>query len=167
MKLFLRTWYTWLSLGFSLRHTSASYSDKTCCALSKDVRQLLVGQNGTYLQPTIDTRVCGQEFGTNVLPAPNAYVIYRHCAERCEGFDVSKPSEPSTWAAPVVQFILPSISSLSHPSCIFNPLQIRITGLKYRCWVSMMVAETRRLRIFGPCKHFGKCCVNPHHSGLR
>jgi hypothetical protein len=133
MKLFLRTWYTWLSLGFSLRHTSASYSDKTCCALSKDVRQLLVGQNGTYLQPTIDTRVCGQEFGTNVLPAPNAYVIYRHCAERCEGFDVSKPSEPSTWAAPVVQFILPSISSLSHPSCIFIPLQIRITGLKYRC----------------------------------
>jgi hypothetical protein len=109
MELFVRTWFTWLSLGFGLRHTSASYPDKTCCALSKDVRQLLVGQNGTYLQPTTDTLVCGQEFGPNVLPAPNTYVTYRQCAERCEGFDVPKPSESSTWAAPVVQFILPSI----------------------------------------------------------
>jgi hypothetical protein len=98
-----------LSLGFGLRHTSASYSDKTCCALSKDVRQLLVGQNDIYLQPTTDTLVCGQEFGPNVLPSPNAYIAYRQCAERCEGFDVSKPSEPSTWAAPVVQFVFPSI----------------------------------------------------------
>jgi hypothetical protein len=109
MKLFLRTCYSWLSLGFGLSYASTSYSDGTCCALFKDMRQLLVEQNETYLQPTIDTLICGQIFGPNVLPAPNAYIPYRQCAERCEGFDVSKPSEPSTWAAPVVQFILPSI----------------------------------------------------------
>jgi hypothetical protein len=111
MRVFLRTWCTCLSFGFfgPLRHASATYSDETCCTLFKDEHQLLVKRNGSYVLPATDTAVCGQGFSPSVLPAPNAYVPYRQCAEQCKGFDVSKPSEPSTWAAPVVQFILPSI----------------------------------------------------------
>lgn len=111
MKFLLRTRYIWLSFGFLglLCPASATYSDQTCCDLFKEEHRLLVDKDATHVEPTNDTLICGQEYHPKTLAAPNAYIPYRQCAERCKGFDVSKPSEPSTWAAPVVQFILPSI----------------------------------------------------------
>lgn len=110
-QLFLSASYTCfllVSFGY-IGYASGSYSDGTCCEMFKDMGELLTGENVTSTPSTADTLVCKQEFSPNVPPAPNAYIPYRKCEERCKGFDLSKSSEPRTWAAPVVQFILPSI----------------------------------------------------------
>jgi hypothetical protein len=45
-------------------------------------------------------------------------------------------------------------STLAHPSCVLDPLQLRVTSLEYRCSKPVMIAKVRRLRIFGSCENF-------------
>jgi hypothetical protein len=80
---------------------SAAYDVNTCC--SQAVRdQRLVGR-------VPENPICGQVYSSNSTPALPVYVSYRYCNSQCGGIGLSVARQPQTWAAPLVQFILPSV----------------------------------------------------------
>lgn len=72
-----------------------------CCLVAKEKSQF-VGQ--TPLDP-----ICGQAYDPSKPAAPNLFVRYPFCRDNCNGIGLSKGSLPGQWAAPLVQFILPSV----------------------------------------------------------
>lgn len=59
--------------------------------------------------PVSDNQTCGQQYSSSLPPAHPLYVNYTFCRSRCSGIQLSKASNPSQWAASLVQFILPSV----------------------------------------------------------
>jgi hypothetical protein len=94
-----------LVLCFSV-FARAWYDGDACCAIAK--------AEDKFLDVSAQDAVCGQSYhllpnGTPVAPAPDAYVSYSFCHVRCPGWGRSKANVPNQWAAPIVQFLLPSI----------------------------------------------------------
>ncbi|KAH8585953.1 hypothetical protein B0O99DRAFT_704928 [Bisporella sp. PMI_857] len=53
--------------------------------------------------------LCGKVFEEGTEPAPNLFITYSFCKANCGSFRRSKPRVVDEWAAPLVQFVLPSI----------------------------------------------------------
>ena len=82
------------------------YDGDACCAIAKS--------EDKFLHISAQDAVCGQQYsllsnGTPIAAAPDAYVSYSYCKTRCPGWGRSKANVPSQWAAPIVQFLLPSV----------------------------------------------------------
>jgi hypothetical protein len=81
----------------------ASYNTDICCNLAKS------GQNFVGIVPPLENQTCGQTYSTDLPAAPPLYVDYKFCSSRCGGMGRSNLTQPSEWAAPIVQFLLPSV----------------------------------------------------------
>lgn len=91
-----------------------AYNTDICCELAKEDQAFVEGPDGGVPPSALQT--CGQAFVPNTTAALPLYVDYAFCSKRCGGMGRSNISQPSQWAAPVVQFLLPSvIFSLSIP----------------------------------------------------
>jgi ABC-type multidrug transport system fused ATPase/permease subunit len=95
---------------FGIEYVSA-YDTDTCCAMAK--------ADGAFVGPDVpppQEQICGQRYSLTLTAAKPLHVNYTYCSTKCSGVGISKPNEPRQWAAPIVQFILPSvIFSLSIP----------------------------------------------------
>jgi hypothetical protein len=97
-----------LTLLVSASAGLARYDDAKCCASASS-------SNAFSPTPT-HAIICGQEFNASIPAAATLYIPYIYCKEHCGGFGLSKGSKPGSWAAPIVQFILPfAIFSMSIP----------------------------------------------------
>lgn len=91
-----------------LRQAIATYNTEVCCNLAK--------AENAFLSPVPKNQICGQSYSTSVAPAAPLLIDYTFCSTNCGGMGRSNLSTPSLWAAPIVQFILPSvIFSMSVP----------------------------------------------------
>jgi hypothetical protein len=128
----------------------AWYDGDACCALAKS--------EDKFLAISPQDAVCGQPYhllpnGTPVAPAPDAYVSYRFCRTQCPGWGRSKANVPSQWAAPLVQFLLPSvIFALTTPrtremetrqSWLYTKVLARVHAFLYwsLAWMNELVAD--------------------------
>ncbi|PMD49027.1 hypothetical protein L207DRAFT_477734 [Hyaloscypha variabilis F] len=80
-----------------------AYDTTTCCDLARS--------EGAFLSPvpSLGNQTCGQTYSTSLNAALPLYVNYTYCSSKCSGMGLSKGSQPSEWAAPLVNFILPSV----------------------------------------------------------
>jgi len=80
-----------------------AYDGTTCCELAKS--------ESAFISPVppFGNQTCGQTYSTNTIASLPLYVNYTYCSLKCSGMGLSKISHPSEWAAPLVQFILPSV----------------------------------------------------------
>ncbi|KAH8595794.1 hypothetical protein B0O99DRAFT_143579 [Bisporella sp. PMI_857] len=79
-----------------------AYHGDTCCNLAKS--------EGAFISPPpLANQICGQSYDPRLPPAPDLLVSYKFCSSRCGGMGLSNARIPSQWAAPLVQFILPSV----------------------------------------------------------
>ncbi|KAK8190205.1 uncharacterized protein BKA78DRAFT_296447 [Phyllosticta capitalensis] len=83
---------------------SSAYSDATCCEAAKKQSAFLHIFNSNVSDAT-----CGQKYLDGLAPAGNLYINYTFCRDNCPGIGLSKADQPDEWAAPLVQFLLPSI----------------------------------------------------------
>jgi hypothetical protein len=97
-----------LFLSLFASPASAKYDDVRCCNSASVL-------NAFHPAPT-QAIICGQEYDASRRAAPALYVPYQFCKANCGGIGLSNFTKPSSWAAPIVQFILPSvIFSMSIP----------------------------------------------------
>ncbi|KAL0253456.1 hypothetical protein SLS55_010435 [Diplodia seriata] len=73
----------------------------SCCAIGK--------QKSGILDPVPPNLNCAQTYDPSKTPSPSAFIGFSFCMKECPGIGLSKPKEPGQWAAPIVQFILPSV----------------------------------------------------------
>ena len=92
--------FTILSPWISPRIVAARYSDATCCNLAR-------AENAFINSPA--TIICGQEYNASIGAAHPLMIPYSFCTSKCPGFGLAEGRKPGQWAAPIVQFILPSI----------------------------------------------------------
>jgi hypothetical protein len=80
-----------------------AYDGTTCCDLAKS--------EGAFIGPVpaFGNQTCGHTYSTSLNAALPLYVKYTFCSSKCRGMGLSKGKQPSEWAAPLVQFILPSV----------------------------------------------------------
>lgn len=108
-----------LMLSLLLPHlVQARFSYGTCCEKANVNRQLFSKNNQTKAlqRLLVNYTQCGQQYDRDISPAPDVYIRYSECTRSCKGFALSEASDPNTWAAPLVQFVLPSvIFSMSIP----------------------------------------------------
>ena len=80
-----------------------AYDTTTCCDRARS--------DGAFLTPvpSLGNQTCGQTYSTSLNAALPLYVNYTYCSSKCSGMGLSKGSQPSEWAAPLVNFILPSV----------------------------------------------------------
>jgi hypothetical protein len=90
-----------LLLLLFLESASARYYDDQCCSSA-------LSANAFHPAPT-QPPICGQEYNQSIPAAPKANIRYSFCRQNCSGFGLSQGHHPSQWAAPIVQFILPSV----------------------------------------------------------
>ncbi|KAJ4407488.1 hypothetical protein N0V85_004358 [Neurospora sp. IMI 360204] len=88
------------------------YNESQCCldAVASEVFTLNVTRNrktGEILSS--EAPICSQMYNDTLKPAPEITVSYAYCKSNCGGFGLSKGDEPGQWAAPIVQFLLPSV----------------------------------------------------------
>lgn len=85
-------------LGEAISH----YDADLCCQLAR---------NESAFNPLDGNRnyTCGQQFVQGTPSVPEAFVNYTYCSTSCSGWGLSAWSKPAQWAAPLVQFILPSL----------------------------------------------------------
>ncbi len=103
-KLFLRA-----SVCFGVCQLVAAithYDGTACCNLALQEKAFL---NKSTSPTRLEDYICGQQFNASIKPAPELLVSYTYCSTRCSGWGLSKGTTPSEWAAPLVQFILPSV----------------------------------------------------------
>lgn len=102
----------YLLLSITNPASAARFSYSVCCSEANEAGALFSVDtfspnlafpfHGSY-------DLCFQTFNESIPAAPDVYVTYPYCKANCKKFDFSKGQDPSTWAAPVIQFILPSI----------------------------------------------------------
>jgi len=90
-----------LCLMLIFSRLAIAFDTGTCC-------QLAVAE-GKLLSPVPENPICGQKYDEKIPAAKDLYVDYKYCATKCRGIQLSKVETPSQWAAPLVQFILPSV----------------------------------------------------------
>ena len=85
------------------------YDGNSCCnlALSDNAFQPTYNKTGELIP--IESYKCGQQFNASIQGVPEVFVNYTYCSTRCSGWGLSEWSTPAQWAAPLVQFILPSL----------------------------------------------------------
>jgi hypothetical protein len=126
-----------------------AYNGTTCCALAKS--------EGAFISPVpaFGDQICGQTYSTSLNAAIPLYVNYTFCSSKCRGMGLSKLKEPSEWAAPLVQFILPSvIFSMAIPrrkkiefDYVFDR-RIEITKKKRWFWINDFIQLARSMVYF-------------------
>lgn len=96
---------------YFIPHVLARFDYCICCQSANRQGSLYSrnNQTQTLLRLTTNYTTCGQEYAENTGPAQDVYVQYRDCKKHCEGFALTKWKDPEAWAAPIVQFVLPSI----------------------------------------------------------
>lgn len=85
------------------------YNGDACCSLALSDHAFRPTFNKTGELIPIEKYKCGQQFNTSIQGVPEVFVNYTYCSTRCSGWGLSEWSEPAQWAAPLVQFILPSL----------------------------------------------------------
>ena len=107
----------------------------SCCSLA-------IQKNAYIGYPSIPSShyVCGQSYSLGKPLAPDLKVNLSWCQGHCGGYALYAPSETSSWAVPLVSFILPAvIFSTQIPRRLgLKPLP-RYTG-KRKTWVAVLVA---------------------------
>ncbi|KAK3682405.1 hypothetical protein B0T22DRAFT_471000 [Podospora appendiculata] len=94
---------------------SHGYDRATCCNLAKTTNSIVPDYHNTTA-PLSDVK-CGQVYQSELKPAPGVFITYGFCRDRCGGWGGSTPEQ---WAAPLVQFLLPSvIFSMNIPRRLF------------------------------------------------
>ncbi|KAE9365866.1 hypothetical protein N431DRAFT_516708 [Stipitochalara longipes BDJ] len=93
----------WILVGSFCLTQILAYDGTTCCNLAKSEGALISPV------PPLGNQICGQTYSTSINAALPLYVNYTFCSSKCRGMGLSKGSEPSEWAAPLVNFILPSV----------------------------------------------------------
>jgi hypothetical protein len=90
---------------------------------------------------------CRQRYLDGLPPAPNAFVPYTFCKAHFDGIELAQWGQPSSWLAPIVQFILPSfIFSMNIPrGQMFLPAKIIRTvetqaALRHNIWQACLVS---------------------------
>lgn len=126
-----------------------AYDGTTCCELAKS--------EGAFISPVpaFENQTCGQSYSTSLNAALPLYVNYTFCSSKCRGMGLSKFKEPSEWAAPLVQFILPSvIFSMTIPrrkkiefDYVFDQ-RIEITKKKRWFWINEFAQLARSMFYF-------------------
>jgi hypothetical protein len=82
---------------------ASAYNTDICCNLAK------IGQDFVGDVPPLENQTCGQSYSASLPAALPLHVDYAFCSSKCGGMGRSKFDKPSEWAAPVVQFLLPSV----------------------------------------------------------
>lgn len=95
-----------LCLWLVASRTAFAFNGATCCQRAVNESKL-IANGGTIPEP--QNQICGQKYDSKIAAAPNLYVDYEYCKTQCKGIQLSKATTPSQWAAPLVQFILPSV----------------------------------------------------------
>lgn len=95
-----------LCLGLAALQKTVAFNGATCCQRAVNESRLI--PNGGTI-PEFQNQICGQKYDSHIDAAPNLYVDYKYCKTQCKGIQLSKATTPSQWAAPLVQFILPSV----------------------------------------------------------
>ncbi|RMZ77291.1 hypothetical protein DV737_g4463, partial [Chaetothyriales sp. CBS 132003] len=100
----------WMSTATILAVTltgpaNAWYDGNKCCALAK--------QDNSFTNINNASAICGQSYSENldgvpIAPAPAAIVSWHFCSTSCPGWGRSIFDRSSQWAAPLIQFVLPS-----------------------------------------------------------
>lgn len=81
--------------------TALAYNQAICCEIA---------QNQSAFVDLVFPRVnCRAKYDASKPPSPKAHVSYGFCKDNCGGIGRSQANEPGQWAAPLVQFILPSV----------------------------------------------------------
>lgn len=92
-------------LGEAIGH----YDADQCCLIALKESAFTPTLNGLGKAIPFDRYKCGQQFDKNISSVPEVFVNYTFCSTRCSGWGLSEWSELAQWAAPLVQFILPSL----------------------------------------------------------
>lgn len=92
-----------------LGDATVHYDGDWCCRLALNESAFKPTLNDTGKAIPIESHKCGQQFDKNTPSAPEVFVNYTYCSTRCSGWGLSEWSNPTQWAAPLVQFILPSL----------------------------------------------------------
>jgi hypothetical protein len=98
---FTRTIFLTLLFLLLFESASARYYSNPCCSSA-------LSASAFDPAPT-KPPICGQEYNQSIPAAPKLYITYNFCRQNCDGFGLSQGRQPSQWAAPIVQFILPSV----------------------------------------------------------
>ena len=90
-------------------HAISHYGHNSCCnlALRDNAFQPTFNKTGELIP--IESYKCGQQFHASIRSVPEVVINYTYCSTRCSGWGLSEWSTPAQWAAPLVQFILPSL----------------------------------------------------------
>lgn len=107
----------------SAAYQVTAYNTDICCNLAKANQSFKANPNDPQYDknnisspPPLANQTCGQTYSDDTPAALPLYVDYAFCSSKCGGMGRSQWDQPSEWAAPVVQFLLPSvIFSLSIP----------------------------------------------------
>lgn len=85
------------------------YDEDQCCetALKKSAFKPALNVHGKAIP--LESYKCGQLFDKGIPSVPEVFVNYTYCSTNCSGWGLSEWSKPAQWAAPLVQFILPSL----------------------------------------------------------
>lgn len=85
------------------------YDGDWCCNLALNESAFRPTLNDIGKAIPIKSYKCGQQFGKDTPSVPEVFINYTYCSTRCSGWGLSQWSKPGQWAAPLVQFILPSL----------------------------------------------------------
>ncbi|KAH7627753.1 hypothetical protein B0T09DRAFT_402348 [Sordaria sp. MPI-SDFR-AT-0083] len=140
-----------LLLGLFPQPTKAvhRYDEEQCCldAVASELFTLKPKYNtntGDILSSEVP--ICGQIYNDTLKPAPEIHVSYAYCKSSCGGFGLSKGDEPGQWAAPIVQFLLPSvIFSMNVPR-----RHILISTTRFKDWVWRILPRPRNRKARKP-----------------
>lgn len=92
-------------LGEAIGH----YDGDRCCQIALNESAFKPALNGLGKAIPIESYKCGQQFDEKISSVPEVFVNYTYCSTRCSGWGLSEWPKPAQWAAPLVQFILPSL----------------------------------------------------------
>jgi hypothetical protein len=81
---------------------------------------------------------CGQTYQDGTLPAPDLNIDYDFCNTECWGWELSEGKKPNSWAAPLVQYILPAvIFSMTIPRRVRYKVPEWLFKVKWNRWIIM------------------------------
>lgn len=115
---------------------ATAFNSAQCCNLAQS--------RNLFVDPPANIN-CGKVFINDSIPAADSlYVSYQFCKAECPGYDKSEWRNPGEWAAPIVQFLLPSIIfSMSIP----RHVQFLSTDVLEEAWIKDTTGPIARMII--------------------
>lgn len=115
---------------------ATAFNSAQCCNLAQS--------RNSFKDPPADIS-CGNVYINDSIPAASSlYVSYQFCKAECPGYDKSEWRNPGEWAAPIVQFLLPSIIfSMSIP----RHVQFLSTDILEEAWIKDTTGPIARMVI--------------------